>query len=81
MIADHCSFECMKANPMTNHEDVYSIDSSVSPLLRKGTVGDWKNYFTVQQNEDFDRKYKEEMEELLPPIPFKFSLDNNCISN
>lgn len=35
-IADHCQFESMKRNPMTNHLDVYSINSKVSPLLRKG---------------------------------------------
>ncbi|GFO22778.1 sulfotransferase [Plakobranchus ocellatus] len=74
-ISDHCSFESMKTNPMTNHEDVYSIDSSVSPLLRKGTVGDWKNHFTVQQNEDFDREYKEKMSECSSPIPFKYFIE------
>ncbi|RUS81151.1 hypothetical protein EGW08_011092 [Elysia chlorotica] len=76
-VAEHCSFESMKVNPMTNHEDVYSIDSSVSPLLRKGTVGDWKNYFTVQQNEEFDQRYKKEMADLIPTIPFKFSFDDD----
>lgn len=31
-IADHCSFESMRSNPMTNHHDVYSIDKEISPL-------------------------------------------------
>ena len=35
-IADHCSFDSMRTNPMTNHLDVYSINSHISPLLRKG---------------------------------------------
>ena len=35
-IVEHCQFESMKRNPMTNHLDVYSINSKVSPLLRKG---------------------------------------------
>ena len=37
-IADHCRFESMKKNPMTNHLDVYSINSKISPLLRKGKM-------------------------------------------
>lgn len=60
-IVKHCSFESMKENPMTNHEDVYSINKNISPLLRKGTVGDWKNHFTVFQNEIFDKVYEEKI--------------------
>ena len=35
-IVSHTEFDSMKRNPMTNHLDVYSINSKVSPLLRKG---------------------------------------------
>ena len=35
-ITSHCGFDSMKRNPMTNHLDVYSINSKISPLLRKG---------------------------------------------
>ena len=37
-IVQHCSFQSMKDNPMTNHLDVYSIDATISPLLRKGNM-------------------------------------------
>ncbi|XP_060595730.1 sulfotransferase 1E1-like [Ruditapes philippinarum] len=74
-IVEHCQFESMKRNPMTNHLDVYSINAKVSPLLRKGTVGDWKTHFTVSQNERFDKFYNDVLGGL--DIPFKYTLEMN----
>ncbi|XP_029648302.1 sulfotransferase 1C4-like [Octopus sinensis] len=71
-IVKHCSFENMKTNPMTNHEDVYSINKNISPLLRKGTVGDWKNHFTVAQSEVFDKVLEEKLGHLNIPFTYKF---------
>ncbi|GAB1600159.1 sulfotransferase 6B1-like [Argonauta hians] len=48
-IAEKCSFSNMKkVKPQK-----YSLRSSESTLFRKGVVGDWKNWFTVAQNERF----------------------------
>ncbi|XP_077989906.1 sulfotransferase 1B1-like [Glandiceps talaboti] len=56
-----CTFESMKKDPVSLLKfacDLWSIDVSNSPFVRKGKVGGWKDYFTVAQNEEFDEVYK-----------------------
>ncbi|XP_077989718.1 sulfotransferase 1B1-like [Glandiceps talaboti] len=56
-----CTFESMKKDPVSLVKfacDLWSIDVSNSPFVRKGKVGGWKDYFTVAQNEEFDEVYK-----------------------
>ncbi|XP_015912284.2 sulfotransferase 1A3 [Parasteatoda tepidariorum] len=56
-IVNHCSFESMKTNKMVNRENLPIsdlFDMTQSKFMRKGIIGDWKNYFTQEQSEEFD---------------------------
>lgn len=60
-IADKCSFDKLKNNKI---DETATLDKEgKSRLFRKGEVGDWKNWFTVSQNERFDALYSDEMKE------------------
>ncbi|XP_078605084.1 sulfotransferase 1C4-like isoform X1 [Branchiostoma floridae x Branchiostoma japonicum] len=61
-VVDHCRFSVMKNNPRVNYEPLARkgiLDFSKSKFMRKGIVGDWKNYFSAQQRETADRLYRQ----------------------
>uniref|UniRef100_A0A8C9VE79 Sulfotransferase n=1 Tax=Scleropages formosus TaxID=113540 RepID=A0A8C9VE79_SCLFO len=72
-VAEHCSFNNMKNNTMSNYslvpEDI--MDSSKSPFLRRGVSGDWKNHFSPEQEAKFSAVIKEEVK----GTSFKFPWD------
>lgn len=58
VVASKSSFHAMKDNPMAN---CGQVPMKGLPHMRKGEVGDWKNYFTVAQCEAFDELYESRM--------------------
>ncbi|XP_076094498.1 sulfotransferase 1C2-like isoform X1 [Mytilus galloprovincialis] len=58
-VGDKCSFDKLKNNKL---DYTALVDKNrKSTLFRKGQVGDWKNWFTVAQNECFGALYDDEM--------------------
>ncbi|XP_068712546.1 sulfotransferase 1B1-like [Montipora foliosa] len=53
-IAQQCSFEEMAKNVST-----FTLDGP--KLLRKGEIGDWKNYFTAAVDERFENEVLKEL--------------------
>nr|XP_058947554.1 uncharacterized protein LOC131775458 [Pocillopora verrucosa] len=58
-IAEQCSF-----NGMTKDLSRYMVhvNESQTSILRKGVVGDWKNYFTPELNERFEKEVLSKIE-------------------
>ncbi|XP_033751443.1 sulfotransferase family cytosolic 1B member 1-like [Pecten maximus] len=66
-IADKCSFKNL-ADATTSGKKGEDMISKVSKdktnfIFRKGTTGDWKNWFTVAQNEMFDLMLEKELKD------------------
>uniref|UniRef100_A0A915EK20 Sulfotransferase domain-containing protein n=1 Tax=Ditylenchus dipsaci TaxID=166011 RepID=A0A915EK20_9BILA len=59
-VLQHCTFDSMKDNKMANR-DFWLFDQTVSKFMRKGQIGDWKNYFSIAQAQVFDELYEKRM--------------------
>ncbi|XP_067649081.1 sulfotransferase 1B1-like [Haliotis asinina] len=72
-VVEACSFKKLK-HAKDNLEENYLRDAwkpGTEGFYRKGEVGDWKNWFTVAQNERFDAVYAEKMKNSKLTIQFE----------
>lgn len=56
-ICDHLKFDKMQENPAVNLKSFLSQDDdpeSNAKFIRKGEIGDWKNYLSLEMSEKFD---------------------------
>eukprot|EP00112_Aurelia_sp_Birch-Aquarium-sp1_P017381 Seg4019.1 transcript_id=Seg4019.1/GoldUCD/mRNA.D3Y31 product="Sulfotransferase 1C4" protein_id=Seg4019.1/GoldUCD/D3Y31 len=58
-LAEHLSFKQMQGNKAVNYDDMgnmglYNEDVNQYRFMRKGEIGDWKNFFTEEMNKRLD---------------------------
>ncbi|KAG8434053.1 hypothetical protein GDO86_012428, partial [Hymenochirus boettgeri] len=72
-VVKHSTFNTMKENKMCDSSLLVDehFNQNKGTLMRKGICGDWKNHFTVAQNEYFDKVYQEKMKELNMEFPWE----------
>jgi len=70
-IIKHLTFDSMSSNDMVNYRGSSFFVMKVSSFMRKGIIGDWKNYFSEEQPAVVDKSYKDTFNRLGVTIEFE----------
>lgn len=62
-VAEQASFTRMQSDRLNNYARYDFMDAAVAPFLRKGVSGDWKNYFSDEQDARFRARWAERVRE------------------
>ena len=71
LITEKSTFDNMSKDPNLNMTGIGTFKETRSKFMRKGQVGDWKDYFNQEQNEFIKSKCSQEFE----PIGLRFEYD------
>jgi hypothetical protein len=74
-IAEHCSFNKMALNPATNFsqwDKMGLTNDNKMKYMRKGKVGDWKNYFDEELDKEFQDWYEKNFKD--EDIDFEYDI-------
>ena len=69
-IVEHCQFQQMKSNPATNAAQMPKV-AGETDFMRKGQVGDWRNYLSEAQNRRMDAWIDEHVAEERIPLAYE----------
>ena len=56
LVHKYTKFDSMKVNACVN-KSIIPWNPDCAPFMRKGTIGDWKDHFTQEQNDKFEKWY------------------------
>ncbi|KAH3884072.1 hypothetical protein DPMN_008044 [Dreissena polymorpha] len=80
-IQDRCEVNNMRQGKLEKTEpemlQQFPVMQGGFSMIRKGQVGDWKNWFTVAQSEQFDAWWAEETKDITM-FSFRYTLDAGC---
>jgi hypothetical protein len=65
---------------MANRDISWLFDKKVCKFMRKGEIGDWRNYFTFAQSEFFDAIYTEKLKDTGLSFQFQATIQPSLTS-
>jgi hypothetical protein len=69
-LEDHLSFESFRKNPAVNFENMFPGGK----FIRKGVVGDWKNYFSQERSKEWNHWIEENKKRYDIDAEFKLTI-------